>query len=87
MADLARQQADWRGWTWRGRYRLETARRLLGPSPPTAATPPPGVERDCGGALHPIATEQPAPAATPAGEPIAGAIGNTIPPLTGAPLR
>ncbi|MDH4742580.1 DUF4173 domain-containing protein [Sphingomonas sp. CBMAI 2297] len=89
MADLARRQADWRSWTWRGRYRLETARHLLGPNPPAAATPLPGMERDCDGTLHPIAAEQPTPgpAAAPAGDPIADAVENTTPPLTGAPSR
>ena len=91
MADLARRQAGWRSWTWRGRYRLETARRLLGPNPPIAAPASPGTERDCGGTIRPIAAEQPAPMAGPAtaptGDAIANAVANATPPLTGAPSR
>jgi hypothetical protein len=95
MADLARRQASWRSWTWRGSHRLTEARRLLGPNPPAAAPVPAGMTRDCGGALQSVPAEPAATAAPPASgaaeraadTAVADAIANTTPPLTGTPSR
>lgn len=89
---LANAQAGWRGWTWRGARRLAAARQLLGANPPAPAPLPPRAFRDCDGAI----VVEPAPIAPPpdsaaaeraAGDPIANAVANTTPPLTGAPQR
>ncbi|MDG2533491.1 DUF4173 domain-containing protein [Sphingomonas sp. HITSZ_GF] len=95
IADITRRQASWRSWTWRGSYRLAEARRLLGPNPPGEAPTPPGMTRDCGGALYALPTEPAAPAAPPSPAPaaqatdeaVANAIANATPPLTGAPRQ
>jgi len=89
---LADAQADWRSWTWRGAQRLSTARRLLGPNPPLPAALPPHAYRTCAGEIAfpepdptPPATEaEAAPAPT---DPVAHAVSNATPPLTGAPSR
>jgi len=51
MTDLARDQADWHSWAWRGARRLAAARDLLGPSPRRPQTAPNG--RDCAGEPNP----------------------------------
>lgn len=86
MAALIADQADWRGWTWRGQQRLAAARRLLGDSPPPPLPIPPRSYRDCGGAIEAYPPD-PAPAPTPATDPIANAAAANTPPLTGAPSR
>ena len=90
---LARGQADWRSWTWRGARRLATARRLLGDNPPAPAGLPPHAFRDCDGSIN--QPEPAAPAVPPtsaaaeraAGDAVANAVADTTPPLTGAPSR
>ena len=89
---LANTQANWRSWTWRGARRLATARELLGANPPAPAALPPKAYRNCDGSIDfPKPADAPAPgsaSATPAtDDPVANAVANTTPPLTGAPSR
>ncbi|MEP9358786.1 DUF4173 domain-containing protein [Sphingomonas sp. KR3-1] len=89
---LAADQADWHSWTWRGAQRLAVARRLLGAHPPMPASLPPRAFRDCDGTIivepAPIAAPTPPPVAAPATpNPVANAIADTTPPLTGTPAR
>ncbi|NYT41490.1 DUF4173 domain-containing protein [Sphingomonas sp. R-74633] len=89
---LTQAQSDWRRWTWRGANRLAAARRLLGANPPLPAPLPPKAYRNCDGTIGfpepPVeTTPSPKPAARTAEDPVANAVANTTPPLTGTPSR
>ncbi len=57
---LREDQADWRGWTWRGARRLAEADRRLGPTPATPAALKPKQWVTCEGTV-----EEPDPPLTP----------------------
>ena len=60
VSKLRRDQADWRGWTWRGARRLAEADVRLGPAPSTPAALKPGQWVTCEGTI-----EEPDPPLTP----------------------
>lgn len=59
VSSLRQDQADWRGWTWRGARRLAKAEARLGPAPAAPAALKPGQWVTCEGTV-----EQPDPPRT-----------------------
>ncbi|PAX06636.1 hypothetical protein CKY28_15975 [Sphingomonas lenta] len=63
LAQLRREQGDWRSWTWRGARRLAAAEAIVGPEKPRPPEPANG--RACGGAPLPPPPPQVQPPARP----------------------